>query len=160
MIELIQLTKPNINWRDYLNLAQTLRDKNAISNELSNVKVSHDSVYAYSRTLAKCFNQDFLKHLHFSFAIFASREFLFSLMQCQSIINITLTETYRIDYSIAIISGTLDRFKEFIISGSNHEVYDIRLLANSLENYFINTEPIYRIFAGLNRVDHMDTTHQ
>jgi len=154
MIQLFPISKPSVDWNNYLPVAKQIMGEDIAADAAS---VSKHSSQAFHDTLIHLLGEKALKHLHYAFMLLGQKDFVIELLEHQDIVSISVTQTPELAFYLGILSGSLFRFKQLILILNWNK--SSRMLSNKLQEFFENTENIY-IFSEYSKQSKGDGTYQ
>jgi hypothetical protein len=145
MIELIPISKTEIDWPTYLHTAKQVLG-HSISETIEKRRLELTQPEAFLESV-----DWILDHTFYGFQILGSRNFFLRLYHHTNEVKISINTTLQPDYLLGLATGTLKQWKNFILECANgDEEADIRMLSNKLQSYFEN-EGLYKIFTGMTK---------
>ena len=127
MIELISITKTEIDWVNYLKISRDILDKRP---KIDDKNIPPRGLFAFLE------NSGEPKHIYYGFFLLGSKTFFFHFLTNQDLIRISVEQSIQPDYFLGMISGSLVQFKELILWCSEYDMVDIRRLGNKLQSFF------------------------
>lgn len=166
MIKVIPVTCSIVNWDEFLNWASTT--SHPITESLDKAKMRLDNA-GFIVSLAELKEKvedpvkvlreadSLLKHLFYGFLVIASQDVI-RLLSEESSLSIHSGNTKEPMLRLAVVSGSLRKWKEFIISCSHEQTdYGLRMLANQVQVIF-ERSGLGELFATLQKQKLPDLT--
>lgn len=158
MIAVFPIAKTEIDWAAYLTVA-----KHHVGTSVSEcfdkqgISPSHEA-YLLSLDFINDYQFSQLKHLSFSFFCVMLKDSLLNLVQLTNL-EVTIGQTDKNGIFVAIVTGTLQQWKDTVIACSVQDVtYDMRKFGNLLQQYF-ESIGLGQIWSAYKKHKLLDTTY-
>lgn len=141
MLELVPIVIPQIDWKTYLSVAQMILGE-SVSTDFDSARLPVGSrafvtsVNTLSETLpALDIDSPALRHLHYTFLLATIEGAYLALMETTKL-DFTSSQSARPGVRVAIVSGTLQEWKNAVVACSHSPNQDVKAFGIKAKQYF------------------------